>query len=249
MIIVISLYAGIVGACIGSFLDVLADRLPRDEDVFLGRSHCDQCQKKLSWRELIPLFSFLRQGGKCLHCHTKLSWEYPLVELTTACMFALLTWYLLVSNPLLWASSIIILSALLVIVVADLKYYIIPDSMVVIACLGAIASLLGQPFPVVMEHLVVGVCSFLSLYILWLITKRKGIGFGDVKLAFFVGFWVGFPQVVSALYLAFLTGAVVGIILMILQKKTLKSRVPFGPFLIFGVLASFFISLPKLIGL
>jgi leader peptidase (prepilin peptidase) / N-methyltransferase len=248
MILLISLYLGCIGACIGSFLDVLADRLPRGEDVILGRSHCDHCKKKLVWYELIPLVSFFLQRGRCLHCHTKLSWEYPLMEFTTALAYGVITWKLLENNPIQWVSSIIIFSALLVIIVADIKYYIIPDSMVVVACIGGLISLIGQPVSIVLIHLAVGIVSSLLFYLLWFLTNKRGMGFGDVKLAFFTGLFVGFPKIVTALYLAFLMGALVGIILIVGHQKTLKSRLPFGPFIIIGLAGSFVISLPKLIG-
>jgi leader peptidase (prepilin peptidase) / N-methyltransferase len=249
MILLISLYAGIIGACLGSFLDVLASRLPRGESVVFGRSHCDHCNRVLLWYELIPLVSFFLQRGKCRTCHTRLSFEYPMMELVTATMYGVITWNVFAQQPLLWISSIVVSSALLVIAVADLNYFIIPDSMIVVACIGALVSLAGQPFSILLEHIATGIGSFLFFYLLWFGTKKRGMGFGDVKLAFFIGFFLGFPTIITALYLAFLTGAALGIILIIGKQKTLKSRLPFGPFLILGLLGSYFISIPNLIGL
>jgi leader peptidase (prepilin peptidase) / N-methyltransferase len=249
MILSLSFFAGCVGVFIGSFLDVLANRLPQGEDVFLSRSHCDRCKTPLAWYELIPLLSFVRQKGKCVHCHTTLSWEYPLIEIVTAFIFTYLTWTLFEKNSLIWLGSIVISSSLLVIFIADFKYFIIPDSMIVASCIGVLMAMMGQGGMLIVEHGAVGVAAFSFFLFLWLVTKKRGIGFGDVKLAFFIGFLVGFPQVVSAFYLAFLTGAVCGIILMIVHRKTLKSKLPFGPFLIIGLLGSYVISLSRLLGL
>lgn len=211
---------GIFGLAVGSFLNVLIDRLPKGENVLTGRSRCDHCGKSLRWFELIPLLSFLLQGGRCRRCHARLSWQYPIVELVTGIAF----FYGV--NPLLFSS-------LLVIFVADLKYQIIPDSMIVIGVIGVIG-VLG----VIGENFFAGIGAAAFFLLLWLITRGKGMGLGDVKLAFLMGLLLGFPKIVVAAYLAFLTGAAVGVILILLRKKDLKSKIAFGPFLIIGAVAA-----------
>lgn len=199
----------------GSFLNVLIDRLPKRKNVLTGRSVCDHCNKTLRWFELIPLLSFLIQGGRCRRCSAKLSWQYPIVELVTGVSFALGV------NPLLFSS-------LLVIFVADFKYQIIPDSMVVFGLLGVL--LQGHPF------WISAFGASLFFLLLWLVTRGKGMGLGDVKLAFLMGLLLGYPKIVVAGYLAFLTGAVVGVILILLGIKKPKDHISFGPFLILGTL-------------
>ena len=237
------------GFFVGSFLNVLADRLPVGENVLWGRSHCDACKKTLRWFELIPLLSFLAVSGRCLRCHTKLSWEYPAVEALTGLAYGLIVASFFFSNPWYCASLLIVTSALIVIFVADLKYFIIPDSMIVVALLGTLVVLIPQSPTVWINHIFTAVISGCFFYALWYGTKKKGLGFGDVKFSFLMGFFLGFPQIITAMYVAFLTGAGLGVILILGHKKSLKSRVPFGPFLILGFFTALFISLPKLIGL
>jgi len=243
---VIIILIGFIGLAVGSFVNVLIDRLPEGENVLIGRSHCDFCKKTLRWYELIPLFSFLIQRGRCLRCHKKLSIQYPIIELVAAIGFLIL--YSLFPSPpaggegsfiLLFSYWIIYLS-LLVIFVADLKTFIIPDSMVVLGLIGVMLrnffTINHQLFTI--NYLLSALGASLFFLGLWYITKKKGMGLGDVKLAFLLGLLLGFPQIIVALYVAFLTGALVGVILILRGKKSLKSHVPFGPFLILGYVVS-----------
>jgi len=211
----------ILGLLVGSFVNVLIDRLPRAESVLWGRSHCDHCKKILRWYELVPVVSFLIQKGRCRRCRKKLSLQYPIIELVTAIGFALLFPHHI--------SLYILFISLLVIFVADLKYQTIPDSMIVLGVIGAFWN--GM-------HVVPAVGSFVFLYLLWALTHRRGIGFGDVKFAFLMGLLLGFPGVVIAFYVAFLTGALVGVILIVGRKKTWKSKIAFGPFLVLGTVVA-----------
>lgn len=218
---------------VGSFLNVLIDRLPKGESVLVGRSHCDWCKKNLRWYELIPLFSWIIQAGRCRRCHKRLSIQYPLIELTSGILF-IIGFQQTQIIPFLFVSC-----SLLVIFVADLKYQIIPDSMVVVGVLGALIGFIGQIRPIgLLPYLAsaAGAAGFFLL--LWLVTRGRGMGFGDVKLAFFLGLLLGFPGIVIALYAAFLTGALVGVILILLRKKTIKGSVAFGPFLIIGAIVA-----------
>lgn len=214
MLIVVVLF----GICVGSFLNVLIDRLPKGKNVITGRSVCDHCKKKLRWFELIPLLSWVLQGGRCRRCHKKLSVQYPLIELVTGVGFVLLP-------PSYW----LIFCALLVIFVADLKYQIIPDSMVVVGVIGVIGAI-----GLMRENMLAGVGAAIFFFLLWLVTRGRAMGLGDVKFAFLMGLFLGFPGVIVATYLAFLTGAGVGVILILRRKKGLKSKIAFGPFLILG---------------
>lgn len=205
----------LLGLSIGSFVNVLIDRLPRGKNVITGRSVCDYCRKTLRWFELIPLLSWALQDGRCRRCHKRLSWQYPLVEFVTGAGFVLL-------SPSYW----LIFSALLVIFMVDLKYQIIPDSMIVVGVIGVIG--------VIGENVLAGVAASAFFLFLWLITRGRAMGLGDVKFAFLMGLLLGFPGVIVACYLAFLTGAASGVILILQRKKGLKSKIAFGPFLILG---------------
>ena len=231
------LFIFLLGLVIGSFFSVLIDRLPVGENVLVGRSHCDFCKKSLRWYELIPLFSFIIQGGRCRRCHKKLSLQYPLIELLTGLGFVF--FYHVLDYPVLTLFAyLLIFSSLLVIFMADLKYQIIPDSMIIVGCIGAVLRLMSLVRPIspmgILPYLLSAVGGASFFLFLWILTKGRGMGLGDVKLVFFLGLLLGFPGIIVALYAAFLTGAAVGVILILSGKKSLKGQVPFGPFLIIG---------------
>lgn len=220
----------ILGLCIGSFLGVLVDRLSNDETI-LGRSHCDFCKKTLPAAAMVPLISFLVQGGKSACCGKKLSWFYPIIELLTAVTFAGgyfywgLGWQLL---PLLT-----VFSALIVIFFADIKYHIIPDEATAAILFVGIISAVYRG--ILVDRLIAGCVLFLIMHGLYLITQKKGIGYGDVKLAGVFGVYLGLIGGFLSLYLAFVIGGVVSLALIALKQKKLKSRIAFGPFMVIGI--------------
>lgn len=161
------------------------------------------------------------------------------MEVITGLMFGYLALVFL-PNWIEVISYLIIASSLLVIFVIDIKHYIIPDSMIVVGLIGSL--LLIQSVNQFVIHGLSGLGAFMFLYAIWYVTKGKGMGFGDVKFAFFLGFSLGFPEIIVAFYAAFLTGALVGIILIVGQLKSLKSKIPFGPFLITGYCCSLFLT-------
>lgn len=207
----------LLGLCVGSFLNVVINRLETKESIFFGRSHCPKCKTVLKWYDLIPLASFFLLRGRCRKCRKKISWQYPLVELATGLLF------LLSRNPL----YLIIVSFLIVIFVYDLKHYIIPDSIVYPAI---IIGFFYAPFSV---YSLVGAAFFLLIV---LGSRGKWMGLGDVKLAVLMGFVLGWPMIVPALLLSFVLGAAVGVVLILMKKKELKSEIPFGPFLCLATL-------------
>lgn len=229
----------VLGITVGSFLTVLVDRLPRNETVFSGRSHCESCKKVLNWQDLIPLVSFVILKGKCRYCHSRLSWHYPMVELTTGILFVI-TIYNLQSNlnfqlgqiPTLFY-YLFIVSSLIVIFFADLKYGIIPDKIIFPTIVVALIYVFIIYNSLFLIHFLSAGGAFLFFLFLYFITRGKGMGLGDVKFAFLIGLVLGFPQAVVALYAAFLTGGVVGIMLILWGKKRLfgGATIPFGPFL------------------
>lgn len=232
----------IFGICVGSFLNVLIDRLPNEETI-LGRSHCDYCKKTLAWYDLIPLLSFLFLKGKCRYCHKKLSWQYPFIELLTGISFLFvygqsskmnfeINWVLLLIQ-------FIIISNLIVIFFSDLKYRIIPDQMVIILMvIGALNMYIAhQP---VIAHILSGVILSASFMILVLITRGKGMGMGDVKYAFVMGLLLGFPATVIGFYTAFLTGAFISLILILVGKKRFGQTIAFGPFLVAATFIAYY---------
>lgn len=239
----------IIGICVGSFLNVLIDRLPRGESVFKGRSHCESCKKTLSPLDLFPLFSFIFLLGKCRYCRKPIGWYYPLVELVTGILFVLTYFFILQHGYLVFSIwylvelgfLLFIVSSLVVIFFTDLKYGIIPDKIIAVAVIVTFLYKILNTTYDILPFFLSGLGAFLFFLLLFLITRGKGMGFGDVKFALLIGLVLGFPKIVVGLYVAFLTGAVVGIILILWRKKQLRgATIPFGPFLVAGTCIGLF---------
>ncbi|MFH0749864.1 MAG: prepilin peptidase [Candidatus Gottesmanbacteria bacterium] len=224
-----------LGLAIGSFLNVLIDRLPLGQDVIRSRSHCDHCKHVLYWYELIPVFSWIFQEGKSRCCHKHISIQYPLIELVTGIGFILI--FLFASTLLLFISSLILFCSFLVIFVVDLKTEHIPVEMLYIAGVGVLLRLCGAVSfgQLVLTHIFPALLGASFFYLLWFFSKGKAMGDGDIPLAFLIGLVTGYPGIIIAFYTAFLTGAVVGVILILRRVRTMKSHIPFGPFLILGM--------------
>ncbi len=224
-------------------------RLQPDESFSAPRSFCPHCRHQLSWKDLIPLISFLLLGGKCRYCQKPISIQYPLVELATGIVFLLIFWHLNFGLDLafdIWILTLfhfLISCFLIIIFVYDLKHFIIPDRVIypaivtaiVFPAIGLFAS--GGNFYNSILSALGAAGFFLSIV---LITRGRGMGIGDIKLAFLMGIFLGWPNILTALFIAFLSGAIIGTGLIFLKKKNLKSEVPFGPFLVAGTFISLF---------
>ena len=263
----------ISGLFFGSFLNLVSDRILKKEKILFGRSKCEHCKKPLKPIHLIPLFSFIMQKGKCAMCGEKLSWYYPFSEILTGLAFVGIAFYtdvlltFSVASMVSFAFLIIVASAYIIILLADLKFRIIPNKIVyptiifvflfmifnaVFYLVSYYIRLKNDPFGVYLlqsgylhgqalyilksfgmvllsSALIAGFFAFLVK-----ITKGKGMGGGDIKLGFLIGLFNGFPQNLIAIFLGFVIGAFVSLILIMLKIKTMKDTVPFGPFLIIG---------------
>mgnify|MGYP001082451489 CR=1 FL=1 len=225
----------ILGLCVGSFLNVLIDRLPKGESI-LGRSYCPYCKKKLEWYELVPLFSFIFLKGKCRACKRSISWQYPFIELTSGLLFTF-TYYLLIVNnqwsPVNFLFYLFFTSLLIVIFTTDLKYYIVSDKIVFLAIVLALFYQIYRinQFSELLNPIISAISASVFFYFFVGISGGKWMGMGDVKIAGFMGILLAFPNVLIGLAVAFLSGAVVGLILVAMKKKGLKSEIPFGCFL------------------
>ena len=241
------LFLFILGICVGSFLNVLIDRLAQDESVIKGRSRCDRCKKTLGVPDLIPILSFIFLKGRCRYCGTKISRQYPLVEALTGAVWLAVYSFLLNQKGLAGISVelayyLTSASCLIVILITDLKYRIIPDEMVAVLAISAFIYLYFS-FGLSITFLV-SVLSGLTLFSIFLalviVTKGKGMGLGDVKYAFYMGLALGFPNIIPAFYLSFLTGALISLILVITERKKMKSKIAFGPYLVLSTFISLF---------
>ena len=237
----------LTGLVVGSFLNCVIYRLNTKESFLFSRSHCPKCHHILKWYDLIPILSFIIVKGKCRYCKKKISWQYPLVEIFTGLIFLLLVTCHLSLVTLIY--YIVVSSLLIVIFVYDLKHYIIPDKIIypviVIVFLYRILSFghwsLGFGiFEGLKMPLIVGFSAGGFFFLIWLISRGRWMGFGDVKLGFFMGLFLSWPNILVALFSAFFIGAIIGIGLIIAGKKTLKSQVPFGPFLVTGTFIALF---------
>jgi prepilin signal peptidase PulO-like enzyme (type II secretory pathway) len=224
---------------VGSFLNVVIDRLPQKRSIFAGRSVCDSCHKVLSPLELIPIVSYIVLGGRCKHCRTKIPARLTLVEALTGLAFAF-SYVLLGANLFLLTLALFAVSINIAVFFIDLEYGIIPDELITLFIVISFVYIAVFTPSGTINHILTGFFAFLLFLALFLITRGRGLGFGDVKLAFAIGFFLGFPKIIPAFYCAFLTGAAVSVILILYGKKRLKSAVPFAPFLASGTLFAFF---------
>lgn len=238
------------GASMGSFLNVVIDRLPYSQPLGNDRSRCDHCKKVLRWYELIPVFSYVAQKGCCLRCGKKLSWQYPLLEIITA----LLTFLVLAVNhagvgmpvTVVLVGSIIVQLAvvyiLIVVFMIDLKTMLIPDQLTVglvavfiletvleMYRLGMISGLQG-----VFVHILTALSAGGFFLLLILFTRGKGMGMGDLKLAAGLGLLLSPVQTIIALYAAFLLGGGCALSLLMTGRTKFGKVIPFGPFIALG---------------
>lgn len=265
----------VLGLAIGSFLNVVAFRYDGGETARLfspraigGRSQCPHCHTTLRWFELIPLASWILQGGRCRTCGARIGLRYPLAELISGFIFILVPLRILaltgVGGPLLvWLSLfwIVAFEALFLMSLIDIRLGIIPDglnlSLFVIALFyaiylggalgpanhslfGSYAAVLGLQGDLWANRIAaaLGGGAFFGLLIAG--TKGKGMGMGDLKLVVPLGFMLGWPDVMFAVAAAFVIGAAVGIGTIIAGRRTMKGSLPFGPFLALGAAAIFF---------
>ena len=242
---VITFLVALLGLGVGSFLGVV---VARGRGLFSKRrSFCDSCERVLAWWENIPLLSFSFLKGKCRTCRSPIPSWLPLTELITGLsfLFAYLSWQIIF--PVFTFFSLVILffwliivSILVLVLVIDLQKMIIPDwSVLVLVVLTILVELLTfSSFPALGNKILAALVASGFLLLLHLITKGKGMGLGDVKLAIFMGLFLGLAKVILALYLAILTGAFLGVIMIGLRKAKFKQQVPFGPFLVLGTFVS-----------
>jgi leader peptidase (prepilin peptidase)/N-methyltransferase len=229
----------VLGLAVGSFLNVVIWRVPRKESVVRPPSHCPECGTAIAPYDNVPVVSWVVLRGRCRHCGARIALRYPLVELGAAVLFAAMgarfagSWAL--PAYLLFAASLLALSAI------DLEHYLLPDRIVYPVAVASIALLgvagLGDGDGAAFTRALLGAAAaFGALFAIHLVSPR-GMGFGDVKLSFVLGLflgWLGWGEVALGLFLGFFYGAVVGVALIAAHLRSRKDHVPFGPFLAAG---------------
>lgn len=240
------LFTFFVGSAVGSFVNVLIDRTMLGEDFVRGRSHCDKCKKTLAWYDMVPILSYVLYRGKSRCCQAPLTYRYPVVELLVGLLFvwwmAVGSWFFqLVSAPLVYVQPTfwLITAVLLVILaLADLFYGI------VILNIVWIGSVLTLVYRLILWHygayqtidlsnsLLLAGAFFAFFWMLWKMTKGRGMADGDMYVALYMGLLLGWPKGMVAMIMSFVIGAVVGIVLIATKIKGRHDSVPFVPFMI-----------------
>ncbi|OFW57184.1 MAG: hypothetical protein A2133_08765 [Actinobacteria bacterium RBG_16_64_13] len=231
---VLSLLLGLV---IGSFVNVVIYRLPRRESLVRPGSHCPNCDAPVRWFDNIPVASWLILRGKCRACRDRISVRYLLVESITAAAFVLAMWRFGFAWQLLVAWAFI--TAMVAIAFIDYDHMLIPNKIVLPgALLGLVASIAINPqrWWVYLAGSAGAAAFMFMLVMIW----PGGMGPGDIKMALFMGAVLG-AYVIVALFAAFLLGSVAGLYLMVVQKRSRKTRVPFGPYLALGAVLAVFV--------
>jgi leader peptidase (prepilin peptidase)/N-methyltransferase len=260
----------LIGASFGSFLNVLyfryhPDKFILNKDIIKGRSYCPKCHKTLSFYELIPVISFIIQGGRCRSCKQKISFQYILIEILSGLIFVFtplflknnfITFFSKIHNIYyFWGLSFIwsiILLTLILIALIDLKFQIIPNELNLFllflgiilsvlqfynwndfySLLGPYGALLGFKNNLIINKLIALLFSLILFGGLVALTLGRGMGMGDVKLMIALGIVFGWPEIIIVSILSFILGGIISIITLILKRKTMKSLLPFGPFIV-----------------
>ncbi len=221
------------GACIGSFMNVCIFRIPEGRSIVTPASACRSCGYHLRWWENIPILSFIILRAKCSQCGHAISFQYPLVEFTNG-LFYVLLWLKFGSGVSMVVYSIFF-SALLVMTFIDLAHYIIPDIISVAGIPAGFAASFLLPDISWLDSLI-GIVTgggilFIVAWVYYLITKREGMGGGDIKLLAMIGAFLGWQAIPTVIFLSAATGAVAGVTLMIFKGKGRHYALPYGPFL------------------
>jgi leader peptidase (prepilin peptidase) / N-methyltransferase len=249
---------GLVGLAVGSFLNVVADRVPQGQSLLHPPSHCPGCQRQLVTLDLIPVVSYVALRGRCRTCGARIPLRILAVELATGLVFALLWWTF--GPSLRLVLNTLYASVLIVVFIIDLEHKLVLN---VIILPAIVLTLLAIPLQLVIEPPVAAYVAFpaallggthlslpqlgmisqlagavVAFGIFWLIwfVYPAGMGYGDVRLAAFVGLVAGFPGALAAVFGSFVLGGVVASALLILRKATRKTAIPFGPFLVITTL-------------
>ena len=228
---IIIIFVGLLGLAVGSFLNVLIIRTHDQTSPWRGRSRCPHCGHTLKWFELIPLVSFVWLLGRCRRCKKTINWQYPAVEFLTAAMFISLTIHF--GATWLGLASFIVGSLMLTIAVYDLRWSMLPDIFSIVLSLSGliVAWLMKLPWPDILFGLFGGLTFFGLQYIL---SRRRWVCSGDILLGGALGMLLGWRLLALGLLLAYLSGAIAAIILLIIQQRKTSSAIAFGPFLIIG---------------
>lgn len=239
MNLVILFVAFVIGTAIGSFLNLVIFRLKSGETMWFSRSHCPKCRHDLGAIDLFPVISFFVQNGKCRYCHRSISWQYPIIELACGLLYVVFTIkalsgiYPIMDREIVFnlAFQLIMVSVLTVVFVYDLKHYLILNVVTYPFILVALV------FDIFIFHIEIKEIVYALLagagffFVLVVVSKQKWMGWGDVKLGALIALVVSWPNILAVMFVSFILGSFVSMILLVTKKKTMKDVVPFGTFL------------------
>lgn len=229
----------VVGTIFGSFYNVVGYRIPKGESILYPSSHCTNCNHKLSWYELIPIFSFLLLKRRCKKCKQKISWFYPMFEFLTGILFAIS--YIIFGFSLECLYSIVFISMLLIIIISDYQTMIIPDSiLIVFSAILIILKYFMYDMNVIGQSLLAALGSFILMLSIKIfgdfLFKKESMGGGDIKLLANFGFVLGFPLSIVSIFLAAIIALPISLIILKIKKT---HEIPFGPFLAISAIIIF----------
>lgn len=245
-LIIIPVFAFIFGMVVGSFLNVCICRMPKNESIVSPPSHCPGCSYQIRWYDNIPVLSYLFLRGKCRGCGTHISLQYPMVELLNGALTLFL--FLRFGPTPAFAVLVLFCSALVVITFIDIEHQIIPDEISLSGIvIGFVLSffLNGHTWLNSLLGILLGGGSLLLVaYAYQRLTGKDGMGGGDIKLLAMMGAFLGWKAVPFIIFASSLVGSIIGVSIMLFQKKDSKLAIPFGPYLAFGAVLYIFYGKP-----
>ncbi len=247
-VICVYVLAGLLGLCVGSFLNVVIYRLPRNLSLAFPGSHCTVCDYQLKWYDNIPVLSWILLRGKCRKCGEPISPRYMVVELLNMLLWLLSVLFFWQGSPVYAVVSAITCSAMLCIFFIDLEHMLIYNRFILIVAAAGLVAMFHDGYTKPADHIIgamVGGGVFLLLYFgaIWLL-KREAMGFADVKLTAAIGLLLGWQRLLFAVLVASVVGSIVLVLLNRIRNQERTTEYPFGPFLTGGALVSLFVGAP-----
>jgi leader peptidase (prepilin peptidase)/N-methyltransferase len=229
--------AVVVGAVLGSFLNVCIYRLPRGLSIVYPPSHCPHCHSPIKWWQNIPIISFILLKGRCSWCQTPISFRYPLVEILSAGVTVLVVAQDGAILHMIWAEAFLL--SLIVATFVDIDFQIIPDSISLGGLVWGITASFAGASLVTPAQMGLGILVCGGIFLAIALIVPHGMGGGDVKLAAMFGANLGLAKGLLAMFLGICYGSVIGVLLLAFKIKGRKDRIPFGPFLVLGAYTAY----------
>ena len=234
------LVVAVLGLCIGSFLNVCIFRIPKEESISFPPSHCTNCNYKLKWKDLIPVFSYIFLRGRCRNCKQKISIQYPCIELLNCVLYIFI--YMEYGFTIETLKFMILASLMIVIGMIDLKTQYVYSSTIVIGAIAGIIFFVAEwindgSFP--KDKLIGMLIGLILIGLIVLLTR--GMGVGDIEIVALSGLFLGIRGSIFTLFTSFVLGGIAGILIMFIKKKGRKEAIPFGPYIAIATIMSIYI--------